>query len=72
MYLEIHILLPTSHTLLHCNNKLHEAEDNNNYKSISKRQTGTNNTCHRMTKETFDSMCIKNSIKIFYNKNIFI
>jgi hypothetical protein len=38
-----------------------------NYKSISKRQTGTNNTCHRMTKETFDSMCIKNSIKMKLN-----
>jgi hypothetical protein len=38
-----------------------------NYKSISERQVGINNTCHRMTEETFNSMCIKNSIKMKLN-----
>jgi hypothetical protein len=38
-----------------------------NYKSISERQTGENNTCHRMTEETFNAMCIKNSIKMKLN-----
>jgi len=39
-----------------------------NYKSISKRQMGKNNTCHRMTEESFKSMCDKNSKKM--KKNI--
>ncbi len=39
-----------------------------NYKSISQRQSGENNTCHRMSEETFKSMCLKNSIKM--KKNI--
>jgi hypothetical protein len=38
-----------------------------NYKFISERQVGINNTCHRMTEETFNSMCIKNSIKMKLN-----
>lgn len=38
-----------------------------NYKSISERQTGINNTCHRMTEETFKSMCEKNSKKMKLN-----
>jgi hypothetical protein len=32
------------------------------YLSISIRQKGENNTCHRMTEESFKSMCEKNSI----------
>lgn len=32
------------------------------YKSISIRQKGDKNTCHRMTNESFKSMCRKNSI----------
>lgn len=32
------------------------------YKGISIRQKGSNNTCHRMTEESFKSMCNKNSI----------
>lgn len=37
------------------------------YKGISIRQRGSNNTCHRMTEESFKSMCNKNSI-IMKNK----
>ena len=37
------------------------------YKEISIRQKGRNNTCHRMTEESFKSMCEKNSI-IMKNK----
>lgn len=32
------------------------------YKGISLRQIGSGNTCHRMTEESFKSMCDKNSI----------
>ena len=42
-------------------------ESSCNYKSISERQIGFNNTCHRMTEETFNSMCIKNSLKMKLN-----
>lgn len=35
-----------------------------NYASISQRQLGDNNTCHRMTEESFKSMCTKNSLKM--------
>lgn len=43
-------------------------EDTNcNYKSISERQMGENNTSHRMSEETFNSMCNKNSIKMKLN-----
>lgn len=35
-----------------------------NYTSISQRQLGDNNTCHRMTEESFKSMCAKNSLKM--------
>lgn len=38
-----------------------------NYKSISERQTGENNTCHRMTEDSFKSMCEKNSKKMKLN-----
>ena len=38
-----------------------------NYESISKRQSGENNTCHKMTDESFKSMCSKNSIKMKQN-----
>lgn len=38
-----------------------------NYTSISNRQSGEGNTCHRMTEETFKSMCIKNSFKMKQN-----
>jgi len=38
-----------------------------NYESISLRQKGDNNTCHRMTEESFNSMCLKNSIKMKEN-----
>jgi hypothetical protein len=38
-----------------------------NYKSISDRQLGENNTSHRMSSETFKSMCDKNSIKMKAN-----
>lgn len=38
-----------------------------NYKSISERQMGDNNTCHRMSDESFRSMCEKNSL-IMKNK----
>lgn len=39
-----------------------------NHESISKRQMGKNNTSHRMTEESFKSMCKKNSEKM--KKNI--
>lgn len=35
-----------------------------NYKSISERQSGDKNTCHRMTTDSFNSMCLKNSISM--------
>ncbi len=35
-----------------------------NYESISKRQTGDNNTSHRMSEDTFLAMCEKNSKKM--------
>ena len=35
-----------------------------NYQSISERQMGSNNTSHRMTEETFNSMCEKISKKL--------
>lgn len=38
-----------------------------NYNYISERQTGKNNTCHRMTEESFKSMCEKNSKKMKLN-----
>lgn len=38
-----------------------------NYKSISERQKGSNNTSLRMSEETFKSMCEKNSIKMKLN-----
>lgn len=38
-----------------------------NYKSISERQIGVNNTCHRMTEDSFKSMCEKNSNKMKLN-----
>jgi hypothetical protein len=38
-----------------------------NYKFISDRQIGDNNTCHRMTEESFKSMCEKNSKKMKQN-----
>lgn len=38
-----------------------------NYKFISDRQMGDNNTSHRMTEKTFNSMCLKNSIKMKLN-----
>lgn len=38
-----------------------------NYSSISNRQRGENNTSHRMSDETFKSMCLKNSIKMKLN-----
>lgn len=38
-----------------------------NYESISNRQKGENNTCHRMSEESFRSMCDKNS-KIMKDK----
>jgi hypothetical protein len=34
------------------------------YLSISIRQSGKNNTCHRMTNQSFESMCSKNSEKM--------
>lgn len=40
---------------------------NCNYKSISDRQIGENNTCHRMTEDSFKSMCYKNSTKMKEN-----
>lgn len=38
--------------------------DTCNYESIKIRQNGENNTCHRMTEESFKSMCEKNSKKM--------
>jgi hypothetical protein len=38
-----------------------------NYKYISDRQTGGNNTCHRMTDDSFRSMCEKNSKRMKQN-----
>lgn len=42
-------------------------KSNCNYKSISERQIGFNNTCHRMTEDSFRSMCEKNSKKMKLN-----
>lgn len=42
-------------------------EQSCNYKSISERQIGSNNTCHRMTEDSFRSMCEKNSKKMKLN-----
>ncbi len=42
-------------------------ESSCNYKSISERQIGVNNTCHRMTDDSFRSMCEKNSKKMKLN-----
>jgi hypothetical protein len=38
-----------------------------NYESISHRQSGESNTCHRMTEKSFKSMCLKNSLKMKQN-----
>lgn len=42
-------------------------ESSCNHKSISERQIGINNTCHRMTEGSFLSMCEKNSKKMKLN-----
>lgn len=42
-------------------------DSNCNYRYISERQRGENNTCHRMTEESFKSMCEKNSKKMKLN-----
>ncbi len=61
-------LFPNRNDFLNINKKygIYKFCDNAecNYSSIKNRQTGQNNTCHRMTEKSFKSMCLKNSIKM--------
>jgi hypothetical protein len=68
---KIGCLFPNRFDYLNISNKygIYKFCDNSecNYSSISNRQLSDNNTCHRMTDESFKSMCLKNSIKMKQN-----